>query len=122
MHKLTIQNGVALAVEMSPEEVAEQEARMAQLPTETEYVKALQEMMDVEARTRNYDNILSACTYATSTIAKFQAEGRACVEWRDSVWATAYATLAAVNAGDMEQPTMQQMLDLVPKMVWPIQA
>lgn len=57
------------------------------------------------ARTRGYDGILSACTYATSTVPKFAAEGQYCVGLRDTTWATLYTMLAEVQAGTRAVPT-----------------
>ncbi len=89
------------------------------LPTVPEYTAAIQVMLDSKAHERNYDNILSACTYATSTVAKFKAEGQACVDWRDAVWSKAYDLLAQVQSGAIAQPTLAEILAMLPLMVWP---
>ena len=65
----------------------------------------MQSYLDVKAKERNYDNILSLCTYATSTNPAFAKEGQAVVEWRDAVWAKCYEILAVVQAGTREVPT-----------------
>lgn len=81
---------------------------------------AVQAHLDAEARTRNYDGILSACTYATSTNSRFAAEGQACVQWRDACWDTCYAVMAAVQAGQRSIPTPEQLIAELPPMVWPV--
>ena len=81
---------------------------------------AIQQRLDDFARTRNYDNILSACTYATSTVAKFKTEGQACVNLLDATWAAAYTILANVQAGKRPMPT--SIADIkadLPAAVWP---
>lgn len=80
---------------------------------------AVQALLDAEAKTRSYDGILSACTYATSTVERFRTEGQACVAWRDAVWATCYAIMDAVNMGQREIPTREVLLAELPAMVWP---
>ena len=84
-----------------------------------QYTGAVQQHLDVFARTRNYDGILSLCTYATSLNPKFAAEGQAGVEWRDAVWVKCYAVLAEVEAGLREQPTVEQLIAELPVFVWP---
>jgi len=91
----------------------------APAPTEADFVNAIQVHLDAEARTRNYDGILSACSYATSTNAKFKAEALACVAWRDAVWAYGYQQLAAVQGGTRPLPTVAQLLAELPAMGWP---
>jgi len=92
-------------------------------PTEEQIVASMtaevQAHLDSEARTRNYDGILSLCTYATSKNPKFAAEGQAGVEWRDAVWAKCYAILADVQVALRPAPTVEQLIAELPAMVWP---
>lgn len=62
-------------------------------------VSATQQSLDEFAQTRNYDGILSACTYATSGVDKFEIEGQRCVDLRDQTWSALYVILAEVEAG-----------------------
>lgn len=89
------------------------------LPRVPDYVTAVQAMLDEKARERRYDNILSACTYATSTQPKFQAEGQACVAWRDAVWSRCYELMEQVDASTLAQPTIDELLGMLPTMEWP---
>lgn len=83
-------------------------------------VQAAQERLDDFARTRNYDGILSACTYATSTVPKFAAEGQYAVQARDAMWAALYALLAEVQAGTRPAPTsFDDVQPLLPALEWP---
>lgn len=91
----------------------------APLPTENDYVVAVQNLLDTTAQTRHYDGILSACTYAGSTVQKFHDEGVACLNWRDAVWAKCYDLLAQVQAGTLAQPTVPELLALLPAISWP---
>ena len=72
---------------------------------EASFTASIQQRLDDFARTRNYDSILSACTYATSKVAKFAAEGQRCVDLRDNTWAAAYSILDEVLAGTRTAPT-----------------
>ena len=84
------------------------------------FTAAIQCRLDDFARTRNYDGILSACTYATSTVPKFKAEGQACVNLRDATWAAAYDVLAKVQAGQRAMPTSIADIEAdLPALVWP---
>lgn len=80
---------------------------------------AVQQHLDVKARERNYDGILSLCTYAASPSSKFAAEGQAGVEWRDAVWAKCYEILADVQAGTRPAPTAEQLIAELPGFTWP---
>lgn len=80
--------------------------------------KAVQEYMDATVQTRGYDNINSACSYATSTDEVFAHEGQCCVAWRDKVWRQCYDTLDAVLDGEREIPTAEQLIAELPKLVW----
>jgi hypothetical protein len=81
--------------------------------------REVQAHLDATARTRNYDGILSLCSYAASAHPTFVAEGLAGVAWRDAVWAACYAVMAAVQAGTRAAPTPAELLAELPPMVWP---
>lgn len=80
---------------------------------------AVQRHLDETARERDYDGILSLCTYATSTDPKFAAEGQAGVEWRDTVWAECYRLLGQVESGEIEPPSEAELIDALPVFEWP---
>lgn len=84
-----------------------------------QYTAAVQKHLDDFARTRGYDDIMSAATYATSTNPKFAAEGQYCVEARDATWAKCYEVLAAVEAGSRPVPTLDELLADLPVLTWP---
>lgn len=83
------------------------------------YTGAIQKRLDDFARTRNYDGILSAATYATSAVPKFAAEGQYAVEARDATWAKGYEILTAVQAGTRPLPTLEALAAELPALVWP---
>lgn len=89
-------------------------------PTQEEiiagYIDMVQAYLDSTAQTRNYDNILSLCTYATSTVEKFRREGQAGVEWRDAVWAKCYEILADIQAGTRGVP--EDIISELPVFTW----
>ena len=87
--------------------------------TKSRLTSAIQSMLDDKAKERNYDSILSLCTYATSPTAKFSDEGQAGVSWRDEVWAKGYAILADVESGSRAIPTVDELLAELPNFVWP---
>lgn len=89
---------------------------------QAEIVAATQARLDTFARTRSYDGILSACTYATSIVPRFQAEGQYCVEARDATWAKLYEMLAEVRAGTRPVPSGYSDIEPeLPVMSWPDQ-
>lgn len=93
---------------------------MAMASLQNSIVAQVQDRLDAFARTRNYDGILSACTYATSTVPKFQAEGQYCVNARDATWSSLYAMLAEVQAGTRPVPTSYADIEPeLPPLVWP---
>jgi hypothetical protein len=103
-------NGTAWA-EVTPEEIAT--ALLAAITS------AIQTRLDDFAQTRNYDGILSAASYATSTNPKFAAEGQYAVEARDATWAKAYEILAEVEVGERPMPTLEEVLAELPVPAWP---
>ena len=108
-------------IEITEEEFA---GLSAPLPPTTEqiiaeFTYAIQQRLDDFSRTRGYDNILSAATYATSTVAKFATEGQYAVDARDATWSKSYEILAAVEAGTRPVPTLDELLAELPALTWP---
>ena len=95
------------------------------LPSPTEeqmiqqHVQAVQTLLDSTAQQKGYDGILSACSYAASSNSTFQAEGRACLDWRDRVWIKVYEVLDAVASGSSPMPGEAELLAEIPAMIWP---
>ena len=102
-------------VPLTAEEIAlEQQALQETIVSQT------QQRLDDFARTRGYGGILSAATYATSTVPKFASEGQYCVEARDATWARLYAILAEVEAGQRPAPNgFADIENELPALVWP---
>jgi hypothetical protein len=87
---------------------------------QSDIVMFTQKRLDDFAKTRNYDGILSACTYATSTVPKFAAEGQYAVNARDNTWATLYTALGEVQAGTRSMPTsFADVEPLLSVLTWP---
>jgi hypothetical protein len=77
--------------------------------------------LDQFAQTRMYDSILSACTYSTSAVSKFQVEGQYCVQIRDLTWEKISAIIEEVNQGIREIPTtFSEIEPELPVLEWPI--
>lgn len=88
---------------------------------QNDIVSNTQKRLDDFARTRNYDGILSLCTYATSAAPKFQQEGQYGVNARDNTWMTLYQILAEVEAGTRPIPTGYADIEpLLPALNWPV--
>ena len=84
-----------------------------------QYTAAVQLRLDTFFQSRGYDGILSAATYAASSVLKFQVEGQYAVEARDATWAKCYEILAAVEGCTSPMPTEAELLAELPALVWP---
>jgi head-tail adaptor len=107
----------------SGEDKAEHEAKFLQAKAEAliaSFQTSVQDRLDTFAKTRYYNDIVSACTYATSQVAQFAAEGQYCVNARDTTWAYLYGELAKVKAGTRALPASCEELELeLPVLEWP---
>lgn len=84
-----------------------------------EFENAIQSEVDRVARTRLFSDGVSLASYVTSTRPQWAAEAQAFVAWRDEVWTYAYAELAKVQAGEREQPKIEEFLNELEPIVWP---
>ena len=82
-------------------------------PTIEEYQAEVQRHLDAAARAKNYDDIVSACSYAGAPN-PFQAEGQKFLEWRGNVWAACYQIMADVQAGTRQPPTLDSLIAELP--------
>ncbi len=80
---------------------------------------AVQARLDNWAKERFYDGILSLCTYATSSVPKFAAEGQRGVDNRDATWAQCYAIMADYTNGQRPLSTVDGVLSELPPLEWP---
>ena len=102
-------------VDATAEEIVERKIAL-----QAAVVAQTQARLDNFARTRNYDGILSATTYAGSSVQKFQIEGQYCLGARDATWATLYTLLAEVEAGTRPVPgSFADVAPDLPVLAWP---
>ena len=83
------------------------------------YTNDLQQRLDAFAATRGYSGILSACSYATSSVPRFKAEGVYCATLRDATWHQCYQILDEVQAGTRAAPSYEELLAELPTPQWP---
>ncbi|MFB1009096.1 MAG: hypothetical protein QMB85_08430 [Sulfurospirillum sp.] len=96
--------------EATPEEIAAYMLSQA----ENEYKQKIQDHLDAKAKLKGYDNILSACSYA-SVPNDFQAESQAFVVWRASVWSYGYTQLSLIKSGGRALPSIEEFIAELPK-------
>lgn len=81
---------------------------------------AVQRHMDTAAAIHGYDDIKSAVTYADEpAVERFQREGMAFRAWRSLVWDACYTVMAAVESGEREIPTVEQLFAELPALTIP---
>lgn len=106
-------------VPWSAEEIAAHKAEEAQR-IRSEIMDGVQRYLDDFAQTKTYDGILSACTYATSTVPRFATEGQYCVQARDACWAAVASIEADVLAGNRPAPSgFEDIRAELPALSWP---
>ncbi|MDP8567919.1 hypothetical protein [Methylophilus aquaticus] len=92
-------------------------------PTQDELIQQftldIQIRLDDFARTRNYDNCLSCCTYAVSAISKFATEAQYMIERRDANWSIGYEILSAVQSGSRSIPSKAELFNELGPLEWP---
>ena len=84
----------------------------------TSLTQAMQAHLDAEAQTKRYDNIKSAALRAGYP-GPFHDEGVAAATWMDTCYALGYTIMAEVVAQTRPTPTAQELIALMPVMVWP---
>lgn len=86
---------------------------------QSQVVREVQARLDIMARKRGYDNIVSLTSYAASKSSRFAAEAQHGVDVRDAAWGKCYEILGEVEAGTRPVPTLEEILAEMPSMEWP---
>lgn len=87
---------------------------------------SIQNLLDSTAKEHGYDNILSLCSYATSTNLTWQKEGQYGCNYRDACWTKAEQIQTDATAGNWpitgagQMPTVNDVLSAMPAVVWPV--
>lgn len=78
-----------------------------------------QQRLDVWAKTRGYDGIVSLCSYATSANPTFGAEGQRGVVLRDATWQALIDLKQAVINGERSMPGSWEAVEAeLPALTW----
>ena len=86
-----------------------------------EVLAGTQSRLDSFANTRGYSDIMSACSYADSTIAKFKQEALYCIEARDTTWVAAYNIINEVDKKSRPLPESFYAIESeLPELSWPV--
>ena len=81
-----------------------------------DYTKLIQSILDIEAQKLGYDNCLSVCSYMDTGVQKFDDEGTCFRKWRSAVWNKGYELLDKVTSGEMEIPSEEELIEMLPKL------
>ena len=79
---------------------------------------AVQAVLDRKAKEKNYDNGFAVASYALSTNDTFRNEAGKFIAWRDAVWAKCYQILDAYKAGEIEMPSVENVIAVLPELEW----
>lgn len=98
--------------------------RIQEKRIQSHFTKFIQSILDKEAYALGYTgpgeeiagSCLSVCSYGDTGVQKFDDEARAFKVWRSAVWAKGYEILTAVKAGEIEIPTEEELVEMLPKL------
>jgi len=98
---------------------AEQKAAETQAGLLAAYKSAFDLHLDGVAQQRQYDNRLTVPAYFASTNPQWAAEAAAYIAWRDACLGQMFDRLAAVRAGTISPPTIEEFIGDMPTIEWP---
>jgi hypothetical protein len=82
------------------------------------YENAVQAHLDATAQSRGYTDTYTCLSYKDSTDETWHREAWAFNSWRDAVWHRCHEILNAFMAGEIEQPTVEEVIALLPEIDW----
>lgn len=82
---------------------------------EKDFKRLAQNILDSKAKSKGYESIVSACSYAGFDN-EFREEGEKFGHWRAKLWSWGYKLLADIKSGAVEMPeTLEELLSAMPK-------
>ena len=88
------------------------------LYTVKDYEDAVQKYLDETVQQKGYDNVYTCLSYKGDPDPIFSAEADAVLAWRSQVWRTAQGILNQWQTGQIEQPTISQVIAQLPILSW----
>lgn len=100
--------------------MTEKEIELTNLNFRLDIIEGTKGRLNQFANTKDYDNIMSLCTYSSSTNPVYKIEGEYGIKARDDTWNKVYEILADVDAGLRTMPTgFEQIVSELPILEWP---
>ena len=111
-------NGWTYRKELCPMKTEEEKQKEIAEQRFKDIQNAVQAVLDGKAKEKNYDNGFAVASYALSTNDTFRSEAGKFIAWRDAVWAKCYQILDAYKAGEIEMPSVENVLAVLPELEW----
>ncbi|WP_046665433.1 hypothetical protein [Neorhizobium galegae] len=89
------------------------------VPALDHYQSAFDAHLDAVAQQRRYSSRLTIVSYAGSTKPQWAAEAETFIAWRDAALDYMFDQLAAVEAGEIAPPTIEEFIGGITPIVWP---
>jgi hypothetical protein len=83
------------------------------------YKAAFDAHLDQVAQEKQYDSRLTIVAYSSSTNPQWAAEAEAFIAWRDAALAHMFQQLAAVEAGEIAPPSIEDFIGGIAPIDWP---
>lgn len=87
-------------------------------PTIDDYKNAVQAHIDAVARAKDYDSGISLAGYKGSAVDAYAGDADAFTTWRDPLWLNVFGILADVQSGAIPQPTIPELIAMLPAPPW----
>ena len=83
-----------------------------------EYEAAIDNLILTTAKSKGYDSAYTCLSYLQSSNAIWKTEAEAFNTWRDACWVKAHEILNQWQTGEIEQPTVEEVLAQMPAIGW----
>lgn len=101
-------------------DLSDDELVLAKERLKNSIINRVQKQLDVFAKTKGYDSILSLCSYATSNNPSFRSESQHGIAVRDNTWERVFALLDDIELGTKDaMKTYNEIEAHLPTLEWP---